>query len=363
MKIALITDLHAGFKNSNKIFNEYFLSFFTDQFFPYVKNNKIKHVMCLGDVFDNRKYINVETLSSWRTTVFEPLNDLCRTNIILGNHDIYNSNESSINTLNELLHPYKNISIISEPTELEFSKTKILCIPWINKSNEENILDVISQTDIKILCGHLDIIGFSFHKGNVNKDVGFNKCTFDKFDLVLSGHYHHKSSDSGIHYLGSPYEMISVDMNDPKGFHTLDTNTKEIEFIQNPNRMFYKLIYDDKKHTSYEDILYEFLDNNLAEDLSIIKNSYVKILIKNKTNQVMYDRFIEELEKSEPFNLDPIEVKIEDSLSEEYILDETKDNIDIFKEYIKLSNINDEDKVLVEQVLLELYNMALEQEV
>ena len=41
--------------------------------------------------------------------------------------------------------------------------------------------------------------------------------------------------------------MMWSDYNDVKGFHILDTETREMEFIANPYQMFYRIKYDDSQ--------------------------------------------------------------------------------------------------------------------
>ena len=54
MKIALITDQHFGGKSDSNSFNDYIEKFYTNQFFPYLKENNIDTVIDLGDTFDRR---------------------------------------------------------------------------------------------------------------------------------------------------------------------------------------------------------------------------------------------------------------------------------------------------------------------
>ena len=54
----------------------------------------------------------------------------------------------------------------------------------------------------------------------MNKNViisqgGRDKEFFRKFDTVMSGHFHHKSDDGQIYYLGTPYEIYWGDWEDP----------------------------------------------------------------------------------------------------------------------------------------------------
>ena len=58
MKIALITDLHFGARNDNQGFANYFQRFYSQIFFPYLKEHNIDTVVDLGDTFDRRKFIS-----------------------------------------------------------------------------------------------------------------------------------------------------------------------------------------------------------------------------------------------------------------------------------------------------------------
>ena len=78
MKIALITDQHFGGKSDSNSFNDYIEKFYTNQFFPYLKENNIDTVIDLGDTFDRRKYVNFAILDKVRQYYFD---ELARRNI------------------------------------------------------------------------------------------------------------------------------------------------------------------------------------------------------------------------------------------------------------------------------------------
>ena len=73
MKIALITDLHFGARNDNQGFANYFQRFYSQIFFPYLKEHNIDTVVDLGDTFDRRKFISFTSLKSAKEMFFEPL--------------------------------------------------------------------------------------------------------------------------------------------------------------------------------------------------------------------------------------------------------------------------------------------------
>ena len=69
---------------------------------------------------------------------------------------------------------------------------------------------------------------------------------FKRFEKVISGHFHKKSDDGHIYYLGTQYEIMWSDYN--KDFHIFDTETRELERIENPLKIFKKFMYDDTKY-------------------------------------------------------------------------------------------------------------------
>ncbi len=93
--------------------------------------------------------------------------------------------------------------------------------------------------------GHLEIKGFEMHNGHMNEH-GTEKSVFKRFEKVMSGHFHKKSDDGHIYYLGTQYEMTWSDYKCPKGFHIFDTQTRELSRIENDNTIFKKIIYNDK---------------------------------------------------------------------------------------------------------------------
>ena len=93
MKVAILNDTHCGVRNSSDIFLNYADRFYTDVFFPYLKENKIKNILHLGDYYEHRKFVNFKALNTNRKHFLEPLRDAGITmDIIPGNHDVYETN-------------------------------------------------------------------------------------------------------------------------------------------------------------------------------------------------------------------------------------------------------------------------------
>lgn len=345
MKIAIVTDTHMGARDDSVIFNDYFIRFFNEQFFPYLEDNNIKTIMHLGDVFDRRKYANFRTLSEWNKHVFPKFNEY-DTHIILGNHDVYFKNTNSVNSVKELLTNY-NFKVYEEAETIELDGLKILLLPWINSENHEATLDAIKNTTAQVCMGHLEIQGFEMNAGHICEH-GLSTTLFKGFDIVFSGHFHKKSKQGNIEYLGSPYPMNWSDWGDRRGFHIFDTSTREIEFIEFTEQIFHKIYYNDEKQT-YTEIT--------QEDYSDLKDKFVRIIVQKKTNAHLFSTFLEKLNKENPADVSVVESIFDTGSEEDEDVDQTKDTFTILKEYVDSTDIESKSEVI--DLIHEIYVEAL----
>jgi DNA repair exonuclease SbcCD nuclease subunit len=351
MKIALITDTHWGVRNDNIAFMDNSKKFLDTVFFPYLDANNIRTVVHLGDLVDRRKYINIRTASRLRQDFLEPLaNKGYDVHFIAGNHDTYFKNTNSINALQELVvNKYDFIVYDKHPCEWMFDGTNILLLPWICDENREESLDAIRNTRAQIVMGHLELQGFEMFRGSIVSH-GDDPSLFNRFDTVMSGHYHHRSSSGNIHYLGSHAEFTWSDYSDPRGFHIFDTETRTLTFVENPYRMFKKVWYNDTDAT--------FLNSEV--DYAQYKNCMLKVIIQEKTNLFWFDKFIENIESESPLDIQIVEDHLNLNLEEDSdIVNEAESTIDIFKKYISGFDEKTINKEKLENKIVELYNEAL----
>jgi DNA repair exonuclease SbcCD nuclease subunit len=353
MKIALITDTHWGVRNDNIAFMDNSKRFLDEVFFPYLDNNNVYTVCHLGDLVDRRKYINFNTALRLRQDFLEPLfqRDI-ELHLIAGNHDTYFKNTNRVNALRELVErKYADQFIIHDhnPCEWMFDGTNVLMLPWICDDNREASLHAIRNAPAQIVMGHLELQGFEMFRGSIVSH-GDDPSLFDRFDVVMSGHYHHRSSRGNIHYLGSHAEFTWSDYSDPRGFHIFDTETRNLTFVENPYRMFKKVWYNDADAT--------FLNSNI--DYAQYKNCMLKVIIQEKTNMFWFDKFIENIESENPLDIQIVEDHLNLNLEEDSdIVNEAESTIDIFKKYISGFDEKTVNKEKLEKKIVELYNEAL----
>ena len=345
MKICLITDTHFGIKNDNLVFQKYFQKFYEDIFFPYIEGNDIKTVIHLGDLVDRRKYVNYVTLSNLRSNFILRLQDCgIDTHVIVGNHDTYYRNTNRVNAINELLGDMSFISIYDSPEDINLDGLDICMMPWICSENFDEFIEKIKTTSSQVLMGHLELQGFLMQRG-VYSENGLTKEDFKNFDLVYSGHFHYKSGLDSICYLGSPYELSWSDFEVEKGFHIFDTETRNLEFIKNPYRLYHKIFYDGTiDYTNH--------------DLSYYTDTYIKLIVKNKTDAYLFDKFVNSLYEVSPQDINIIE-ESELFLEDDETISEAEDTLTILSKYVGGLSI-DLDKSTLDGLLRNIYSEAVD---
>jgi len=266
-----------------------------------------------------------------------------KVHIIVGNHTAYYKDTNSVNTVDLLLKEYNNIEVYSKPTEINVGGLDILFLPWINEENRSETLEAIKMSDSKVVMGHLELNGFVATRGHT-MEHGMDTKVFDKFDRVYSGHYHTRSNNGKIYYLGNPYEMFWNDVNDKRGFHLFDTTSVKHTPVNNPYRLFYNIYYED---TNYK--LFDYRD---------FKNKIVKVIVKRKTDQKQFEKFIDKLYNSGIQDLKIIENFVLQEAAD-FEVEETENTIGILNRYIDDSEFEG-DKTLIKGILQKIYAEACE---
>ena len=347
MKIGLITDTHYNFRKANKPFHEYFAKFYDEIFFPTLKKNKIKTVIHLGDAFDSRKGVDYWALDWAKENVYDRFQDLGITVYnIVGNHDAYYKNSNEINSIDTLLQQYFNVVRVSKPTEYIIEGMKTVLLPWICTDNEKETFELLGETEAKVVFGHLELNGFTVYPGHVHTE-GLDKKVFQKFDRVYSGHYHTRSDDGKIFYLGNPYQMFWNDVNDKRRFHIFDTDDYKLDYYQNPHTMFERIYYENNNPKDF--------------DASHLTDKMVKIVVRQRDDYKMFDKFVDSIVK-----VNPLELKIIENIDvydEDVNCDEipTEDTLSILDKYVEESEF-ELDKNTIKKLLREFYKEALEVE-
>lgn len=342
-KVAFLSDTHFGWKIDNIQYVDYIKRFYRDFFFPELMRNDIQCVIQFGDLLDNRKNISIKTLKLINEVFLEPLYNLeIELITIIGNHDTYYKDTNDLNSVRYVLQGYKNVTLYEEITEVQIGAKMFGFVPWINDGNIQDFERFSEMSDVDVVVGHFEFGGMEYQKGIVS-ERGMSTTMVKRFPEVYSGHYHISSKKGNILYLNTPYEMTFNDMDEEKGFYVYDTKNSGLEFLQNPETLFKKVVYQDEE-TDYDQM-----------DYQEFHNSYVKVYVLQRSNITMYNRFIDSLYAANPIDISVIEQEI-DFEEEDDVDIEIQSTIGIIKDSVEtLTNV---DNPSIIAIMDELYKEA-----
>jgi len=345
MKVAIITDTHYGARKGSKYLHDHFELFYKNVFFPAIKEHGVEAVIHMGDAFDSRKSIDYQSLEWAKRVVFEPLRNY-EVHMIIGNHDCYYKNTNNVNSPSLLLKDYPNVKSYSSPQSIQVGGLDILMVPWICSENYDETLNQIKKTKAKIAMGHLELQGFRVNRNLIMEEHGLDANIFSKFTKVFSGHYHTRSDNGQIFYLGNPYEMYWTDVNDTRGFHIFDTETLTHTPINNPYKLFYNIYYEDTPYQLF--------------DASEYENKIVKVIVRKKSKPKDFEKFIDKL-----YTAGIQELKILENFdiqeNEDFEIAEEENTLSILNRYIDEAEFS-YDKNIIKGIFQDLYKQACEVE-
>jgi len=351
MRICLLGDTHFGIRNDSKAFHTFYEKFYSQVFFPILEKRGVRTIIQLGDLFDRRKYVNFFTLAESRRYFFDECAKRGITlHALIGNHDIFWRESLDVNSPNLLLKDYDNIHLWSTPGTLELDGIKFDMIPWICKDNEQKIFEFINNSSSPVCLGHFELSGFPLMRG-VESQEGIDGKFLSSYNHVYSGHYHTSSSKDNITYIGTPYELFWSDYKDQKMFGIIDTETLKVDYVENPNRIFYKIMYDDTDEKQVNKI-----------NCDKYKDCYVKVIVTNKQNPYLFDMLMDKLYKAGPIDVSIVEDFNAIMEEEDDIINQAEDTMTILSKFIDGQQLNISNSEKLKTLMRELYVEALSQE-
>ena len=331
MKIAIIADTHRGVRGDSDIFETNVELFDHQILFPFLRKHEIKTLIHLGDLVDRRKFIAFNTAQRLRKNFLEPLDQMDIHRICLvGNHDIFFRENLTVNAQFELL---ENWTIVDRPWNFNFGGLESLLVPWMCDANEKEIQNKIKTWHGKAVFGHFELAGFEMERGRI-MDKGMDAQALERFELVASGHYHHQSQRGNVRYVGATREMTWADYDDPRGFHVLDTDTLQMEFIKNPYPVFMKIDVSEQ------------LDENID-----VANKVIRLTATENLKSVDLERIVQKIAKDNPASVQVVEKPVKFAPTDIELTDTLSMLMDSASEM-------DCDKDSLRGLLMELYKEA-----
>lgn len=339
----MIADLHFGIKKGDPVFIESQLRFYNDQLVPELNKAGIKHIWILGDVFDTRQAINTMVINHVINLFQNTLADF-DIKIIVGNHDMYLTTDTEINSL-KILDLLPNVTVYEKQTDLTIDGKQILMLPWITDYSQP---DLIKHKYDYCFC-HADIIGFDMGGGRLSESGLYAKSLLEKIDTVYSGHYHngiHRQFEKGksVTYLGAPYQLTRIDRDGIRGYHILDIATGERTLIE--NKVSIKFTRHVYPNADLNRITGNVVDLDIPYDFA------------DQTKKIA--DYVNKLEKLKPAYPVNINILPSDEIIEETFNTDNLNIITLFKNYLEqLDTKLNKDKLY--DSFIELYNNYKEQ--
>ena len=254
-KLAIWTDFHIGIKQ-NDIFKLEISEKYIDWFIEQNKKENVKDILFLGDFFNNRNTINVNTLNK-SYDILKKLTNEFNVILILGNHDIFYKQQMDIHSLKGF-SDIPNLTLIETTTELLINNEKLslLCpFHW-----------EVPTKKYDYMFGHFEMSGAKL-AGSLSTDKMPMKNLLEHAPIVFSGHYHISKEylfETGkVITVGSTYEQDWGDFDNDKGFYILDCKSYKYKKIINDFSPKHKKIF--------------WTTRNM--DLSVFENTFTKVVV------------------------------------------------------------------------------------
>ena len=138
--------------------------------------------------------------------------------------------------------------------------------------------------------------------------------------------------------------MFWNDVGDPRGFHLFDTETIEHTPIDNPYKMFHKIYYDDTPHQTFDTREYE--------------NKIVKVIVRQKTSPLKFEKFIDKLLSSGVTDLKIVE-NFQLIEAGDFEVEESENTLSILDRYIEESD-TELDKSIIQKLMRQVYQESCE---
>lgn len=285
-KVAILGDVHFGARNGNKALQKAQGEFFTKLFWPTCVKSKVTDVIQLGDLFDDRKSLRHEDIRFCQDYFIDPAEWLkIKLHILVGNHDV-----PHLRDLKESAQEVLGIAAYSKVADVVIGGRSVRFCPWLCEANLEESMHWIKEGG-DILVGHFGITEFNMGLGFKCND-GLDSKLFGAWKHVWSGHFHHQDFKYNIRYMGTPYQMSWTDADTKHGFWIWDTETDELEYFDNQERLYVK-------YNWHEDLLKTELVNH--------KDKWVRLEVKDKPDVKKFEKFVDIINSQEPADLKIIE--------------------------------------------------------
>ena len=196
-------------------------------------------------------------------------------------------------------------------------------------------------------CGHFainefPIMGSSLFEGGVDKNI------FEHYKHVFSGHFHNRSRKYNITYVGIPYQLTWSDAMTKNGFIVFDTETQQWDYVENQDRYYFYMTYDDSTPGA-----------STNPETIRIENSFIKVIVAAKNKPALFSNYINTIIKNHPADLKIIDQQLIDMQNANIATPQgvIKGTLQLIDEYIDQLEIDNKESL--KATMNSLYNEAI----
>lgn len=249
----------------------------------YCKHAGIDVVIIAGDLFHDRKSLDIEVISKVCDFFVETKEQYNQQWIAFpGNHDMFLRHSWSINSLH-IMHRY--MTIVEDIKLLDIEDRRFWVLPFITyEKSFMRILDKVHEQheDGDVLLTHVGVKGAVLNTCFLLKDWSIISFEDSPFERVYTGHFHSKQRvGHNVWYPGSPIPFKFDEGDVSHGFYVYDTDQNTHKFI-NIWKAGAKFFPDELAPPQFCTISDDDL-NTLTED--DIQNNMVRIALSRDYTQ------------------------------------------------------------------------------
>lgn len=214
--------------------------------FDYAEGHHIPHIFYLGDIFHNRNRLDAILIWHVVRAFYRPENHDITQIFLPGNHDWV---ESGVHTLEMFRSIGRVIDQPSTATLPTAPDRTILLVPFCSTREEfkrqlekawqqfQKHPGLFSRKLKPYLFVHQGFDGFKVGSDFIlEQDLKLKDVKPERFDLIVSGHYHKHQHKGKLVYVGSPYQLNFGERTNTPGFVVLELGKKAgFEFVEIPD--------------------------------------------------------------------------------------------------------------------------------
>ena len=246
----------------------------------YVFASNIDTVFVLGDLFHDRRSLDIEVLSHVSKFLKETKDEYNQQWIVFpGNHDMFLRHSWEINSLTSLC---EHLTVIEDVKIVKVDNTRFWVVPFI--TYEKSYMRVLKAIQPHIepgdnLLTHVGICGatmntcFLLQNWNI---IDFAKFPFNR---IYTGHFHNKQQiGENVWYPGTPIPFKFDEGDITHGFYCLDLETDTHKFID-IWKAGEKFLPDEEAPPQFHTFLDELLNEKTEQH---VKGNMIRVLLQRE---------------------------------------------------------------------------------